>query len=350
MHHLNSIKSMAPLAQRWGGWIVLGLLAALGTGCASDKAVLQQANQFNSGLKPAEITDPRVNDYLQQIGRRVQAAAKEADAQGFGPKSHKSGDNSWMFTNQVQFVLVNSKTLNAFTTGGDYVYIYNELLQKCKDENDLAAVVSHEFGHIYCRHVQQGMNRQMALLLGAGAVGAAGYAFGGSDNGAQYAQTGAGLAAAAGQFINMGFTREDEAQADETGFHFYVHAGWDPQQFADFFKTMISLGYDTSSALTSDHPTLASRVEAAQKRVQKLGPNAAALRRPPILQPAEFQQIKQRAQAAGANTPTDQQIANAKQLLQALPRSCWVPNPPPDEIEAQKQLEQKAKQAEKPKK
>ena len=42
----------------------------------------------------------------------------------------------------------------------------------------------------------------------------------------------------------MGYTRGDEAQADELGFAFYTRAGWDPNHFADFFQQMIDLGYD----------------------------------------------------------------------------------------------------------
>ena len=68
----------------------------------------------------------------------------------------------------------------------------------------------------------------------------------------------------------MGFTRGDEAEADAVGFHFYYHAGWDPTQFDHFFKTMIALGYDKTPAIQSDHPTLASRVEASEKRIKEL--------------------------------------------------------------------------------
>ena len=45
----------------WRG-IVLSLIVALvgvvGTGCASDKAVISQAEQAHSGLQPAVINDP----------------------------------------------------------------------------------------------------------------------------------------------------------------------------------------------------------------------------------------------------------------------------------------------------
>lgn len=319
-------------------------------GCATDKAVMLQANQFDSNLKPAEVRNAEVDVYFQQIGARVLAAAKESDAAHFGPKTHyQGGSDQWMFNPQnIQFHLVNSQTLNAFTTGGDHVYVYNALFQQCKDEDELAAVMAHEFGHIYSKHVQKGMNRQMALMIGVGAAGAAGYAAGGSQNGAQYAQAGGSFAQMVGQFANMGFTRGDEAQADEMGFHFYWLAGWDPRDFGAFFQHMIDRGLDTPSALTSDHPTLKSRVQIANERVAQLEKNGTIdkYRQPNIATQAAFNRYKQLAVQSAQGIPNDQQVLQAKQLLQALPRSCWVPYEPKDQTEAREALLEKAKQQE----
>src|SRR5690348_12254479 len=94
-------------------------LITIGSGCmASDKQVIQQASQFNSGIQPAAIQHPATNSYMQQIGDRIIAAAKQLDAEGVGPKTHfQDKDRNWMFQD-IHWVLVNSKTVNAFTTGG----------------------------------------------------------------------------------------------------------------------------------------------------------------------------------------------------------------------------------------
>jgi predicted Zn-dependent protease len=167
------------------------------------------------------------------------------------------------------------------------------------------------------------MNRQMVTMAAAGA-GAVGYAAGGKNK-ETYAGTAAGLAAMAGQYFGMSFTREDEDQADEVGFKFYTHAGWDPAKFADFFKKMIAKGYDKTPEVMSDHPSLANRVKATAERVQKLPPEASQWRRPPVASPSEFRQLQQRAQQLGKNMPTSESLANAQQLLAALPRSCLTP-------------------------
>ena len=334
------------IIRKSAAFIVLVTLVAL-LGCQparQDRSVVSSANQFNSALAPAEVQNSEINAYFQAIGARIVEAAKESDRENFGPKTHKEGKNAWMFEG-VQFHLVNSKTLNAFTTGGNHVYVYNELFQLCQNEDELAAVMSHEFGHIYSRHVQKGNDRRMALMAAALAAGGAGYLAGGQEHGAQYAQLAAGGAAAGGGFLNMGFTREDEAQADEMGFHFYYLAGWDPRHFGDFFQIMVDKGYDKTPGMLSDHPTLKSRVEKAKERADKLGDRATRFLKPNIATPEQFARYKQIAQQVGGTMPNDQQVLNTKQLLQALPRSCVMPYEPKDQQDAQNDLLSKAQQA-----
>src|SRR4051794_14134528 len=224
---------------------LLLLLAA--TGCANDKKVMAVADQMHTGLEPAVMHDPELSAYLQKVGERIIESARELDKQGYGPESHKSdksGDNAWMFSDKMHFYFVNSKTLNAFTTGGEHMYIYNELFEQCKTEDELAAVMAHEYGHVYARHVKKGMDRQIGFLGLGVAAGAAGYLLGGKESGQQYAGTAAGAATALAQVGGKYYTRGDEAEADHLGFNFYTRAGWDPNRFGDFFQHMIDLGYD----------------------------------------------------------------------------------------------------------
>ena len=54
-------------------------------------------------------------------------------------------------------------------------------------------------------------------------------------------------------------------------------------------------------------------------------PEASSWRRPPVADVGQFRQYQQRAQQVGKNMPTSESLANAQQLLQALPRSCLTP-------------------------
>jgi predicted Zn-dependent protease len=308
--------------------------------CATDRQVIQQAEDTHAQLKPAVMDDPELFDYLKSMGDRIVDAAKELDAEHYGPSSHfeKKESNDWMFSKE-EFHLVNSKTLNAFTTGGEHLYIYAELMQKCRTEDELASVMSHEYGHVYARHVHKGMDRQY-MGLGIAAAGAGvGYAVGGKKNGAEGAAIGGSLGLVGGQFLSLGYTRDDEAQADELGFAFYTRAGWDPARFGDFFQQMIDLGYDTTPAYMSDHPTLRSRVDAARKRAAALPPDASKQHKPPIADAAKFAELKKRAADVGKKMPTDEQLKKAQTLLAAIP-SCLLPVDQPEQKAAQEKIKQ----------
>ena len=323
---------------------VLASLALL-AGCATDRQVIAQADQMHSSLKPAVMEDPVLAGYLQDVGNRIIGSAKEMNLQR--PSGGKSGeDNAWMFGEKMRFHFVNSKTLNAFTTGGEHMYIYTGLFDQCKTEDELAAVMAHEFAHIYGRHVHKGMNRQYTALAVAAAAGGAGYAVAGKDSRTEGAALGAGLGFAVAQFANMGFTRKDEAEADDLGFQFYTRAGWDPDRFGDFFQSMIDQGYDKTPAMLSDHPTLKSRVEAAEKRAAALPPQADQWRRAPVASGQRFKDLQARAQRLGKTMPSDQTLANSQELLQALPRSCVAPVEPKDAVEARERIVQRAEAAE----
>jgi predicted Zn-dependent protease len=319
-----------------------------GVGCSvSDRQIVEQADQFHNGLQPAVIRDPELDRYINTVGQRIIAAARDARREGIAPEAQlKDEESEWMFSDKMKFHFVNSKTLNAFTTGGEHMYIYTGLLQECRTEDELAAVMAHEYAHVYGRHVQKGTQRQYGMLGAALAAAAAGYVAGGKESGAEYASLAGGGAMMAGQLVGSNFTRKDEAEADKYGFVFYTRAGWDPDRFDDFFQTMIDKGYDKGPEFLSDHPSLANRVKDAKARADKLGPNAEKFRQRPVASGADFQRIQRRAQEVGRNMPDDKSLEQTQELLQALPRSCLTPAIREDQKEAQRNLQRDLERAE----
>jgi predicted Zn-dependent protease len=323
------------------GLLTLFTLSLVTTGCSvSDRQIIDQADQAHTGLAPAVIKDRELADYIQAVGDRIVEAARQADRDKVGPKSHFSDDDrDWMFSKKMEFHFVNSKTLNAFTTGGEHMYIYTALFLTCEDENDLAAVMSHEYAHVYSRHVQKGTQRNYAILGTALLAGAAGAVAGGKEHYQEYGSAAGGAALAAGQLLGTNFTRKDEAEADQYGFYFYTHAGWDPDRFGHFFQIMIDKGLDKGSAILSDHPTLKSRVETANQRAKELGRDADRWTRKPVADARRFKDLQRRAQDVARTMPDDKSLEKSQQLLQALPRSCLTPAVQEDQVQAAKRLQ-----------
>lgn len=313
------------------------LVLLFASSCATDRQVIAQASSAHEELEPAVVTDAEMKSYIQALGRRIVDSARELHALHYGPKAHFEEDADWMFSDRMAFEFVNSTTLNAFTTGGEYMYIYTELLKTCRSEDELAAVMAHEYGHVYGRHVQKGMNRQYWSIGGALAAGIGGYALGGKKHGTEYAMLAAGGWMAASQFVNLGYTRDDEAEADGLGFDFYARAGWDPARFGDFFQQLIDKGFETKSEATSDHPSLGSRVSAAKARAARLGPESAGWRKAPVADAARFAALKQRAEMIARTMPNDESLERAQTLLSAV-ASCVSPTDNPEQTAARERI------------
>jgi predicted Zn-dependent protease len=326
---IQLMKSFHPLTR-----IGVSLAVVFGSAsCVSDRQVIAQANETHQVLAPAVMSNADIDRYLQSMGDRIIEAAKSYDQQNQGGGESRE----WMFSKDMQFHLVNSDTLNAFTTGGEHMYVYSKLFETCRSEDELAAVMAHEYAHVYGRHVHKGIQRQYLIVAGSTAVGIAAGQMADDNSSEIGALAGAG-ALMLGKFLSMGYTRSDEAEADDMGFDFYVRAGWDPDRFSDFFQQLIDQGMDTTPEMMSDHPSLASRVAAAKQKAARLSPDAEKWRRPPVADVAAYQEKKDLVAQVAAHSPKDTDVAAAQTLLSAIP-NCLLPVDSPEQKEAQSKVE-----------
>ncbi len=305
--------------------LLLGGGVLTGAGCVTDQQVIDQANAVHGQIEPTVIDteDPELQAYVQRIGDRIVDAAEEMYQEGA-----LDGAEPWMFED-VQFHLVASPTLNAFTTGGKHIYLYTQLFEESDSEDAFAAVVGHEFGHIVGRHVQDSMQNQyytLGLAAGAGLVGAA---LAEDGKRTQTATTIGGLALAGGQVVGMSFGREAEREADELGFEFYVRAGYDPEKFSDFFKNLISQGHGGGGGVQgflSSHPALEERVQTAEQRAAAVPADVRAkYAREPFVPSTRLAQYHRNSQtftaqaAAAAKTGEVNAFTEALAILAAFP-------------------------------
>jgi predicted Zn-dependent protease len=180
--------------------------------------------------------DPAMNSYLKRVGMVL------------APQTHRPKLN-------YQFTILDSPVVNAFAVPGGYVYVTRGIMAMMNSEAELAAVLSHELGHINARHSIRRLNKLLLVQFGF-AVGKAM-----SDTFAKLS----GLAGIGAQLLFLKYSRDDERQADELGVQYSRNGGFNPTKMISFFSTLQKLGDHSGGrslpGFLSTHPLTSERIQ-----------------------------------------------------------------------------------------
>jgi len=163
-------------------------------------------------------------------------------------------------------VFVNDEP-NAFALPGGKVGVYTGIFKVAKNQDQLAAVIGHEIGHVVAHHHDERITRQLAAqgLLGvAGELAGARY-----GEGAANTTTQLGSIAAQGFFL-LPNSRDQESEADVVGQQLMARAGFDPRAAVNLWQNMIAAGGSRPPQWLSTHPD-------PKARIGELGSRAAGL-------------------------------------------------------------------------
>lgn len=161
------------------------------------------------------------------------------------------------------------KNPNAFALPGGKVGVYTGIFDVARTQDQLAAVIGHEIGHVVENHHNERITRQVGA---AGAVQLFGVLAGAKygDSGSQLATQGGSLLAQGG-FLLPG-TREQENEADIVGQRLMAQAGFDPRQAVDLWQNMLTASGSRPPEWLSTHPDPKSRIGELRKRAETLMP------------------------------------------------------------------------------
>lgn len=191
------------------------------------------------------VTDDSTQSYIKCITDRILVAIKE-------------NPNEW------QIEVFKDDSPNAFALPGKKMGIHSGMIDLAQNQDQIAAVIGHEIGHVVAHHSNERMSQstlaQAGLSIGSLALGSG-------------KETDALIVGALGMGVQYGvlmpFSRTHETEADRLGQKYMADAGFDPRQAAELWVLMSKLSKKSTPQFMSSHPSSESRIDDLKSRAGK---------------------------------------------------------------------------------
>jgi beta-barrel assembly-enhancing protease len=209
------------------------------------------------------VGDEEIVNYVRKLGKSLTAAAPYHEY-------------------PYEFHVIASKEINAFALPGGTIFVNAGAIMAAKNEAELAGVISHEVAHVALRHGTE----QATKAVGAQAVKDIIDRVTGGDS----TQVGRAINAIGGLGANvvfLKFGRDAEREADLEGARIMSELEYDPNDMANFFRTLEEGSKEQGPEFLSDHPNPGNRIAAIKETIGTLRVNPN-----PIRSTEEFERAK----------------------------------------------------------
>jgi beta-barrel assembly-enhancing protease len=227
--------------------LVAGSTVAVGACGISTQQEMEMGQQYAAEIarQIPLVRDAAVVQYINNLGRSI---ARHGNRQI-----------------PYNFYVVDAPQVNAFAVPGGHVYLNRGLIERTRNEAELAGVLAHEIAHVEHRHGIDQMERAQGANL---ALTAAYVLMGRAPTGVEEALIGVG-----GQLYFSRHSREAENEADATGVGLLVRSGISPQGLPSFFNVLLEEQQRQPSAVEqwfSTHPLTTDRVANTQAMINRI--------------------------------------------------------------------------------
>lgn len=209
----------------------------------SDAEMARQGEQAYRQMQQeiAVTSSNREASYVQCVADHIIAALDENDR------------NSAVW----EVTVFDEDQANAFALPGGKIGVYNGLFDTAVNQDQLAAVMAHEVGHVLANHSNERASQSAIRNVGV----AAAQILGVSDTTMQILNTGTQL----GLFLP--FNRTQESEADSIGIMLMANAGFDPASSITLWENMTVGAGPRPPEILSTHPSPSSRIEELESRL-----------------------------------------------------------------------------------
>lgn len=164
-----------------------------------------------------------------------------------------------------EVVVFEDKSLNAFALPGNKIGVHSGLVDLVDNQDQLAAVIGHEIGHVLARHSNERLSQKMGAQIGLSVIAAV------AAPKTPMGQTALGLLGLGTQYgVIMPFSRLHESEADNIGVELMAKAGFNPAESITLWQKMAQASQGAQPVeFLSTHPSHATRIEDLQAIMPK---------------------------------------------------------------------------------
>jgi predicted Zn-dependent protease len=188
--------------------------------------------------------DGRLTDYLNLIGQTLALHTDKPTTFG-----------------GYHFALLDSAEVNAFACPGGIILITRGMLDSVRNEDELAAVLAHEIGHIIHRDgiaaIQSSRWSEALLVIGSNAA----REFGPKDTAKLVSLFEGSIDDVVKTLVVNGYGRDQEKAADASALGYLAAAGYDPRGLTGYLKRLQQAGKSSKGGILATHPGTDERLE-----------------------------------------------------------------------------------------
>lgn len=193
------------------------------------------------------VREPYSNQRLNSIGQRIVNACDRRDI-------------------SYHFKIIDiPRQINAFAAPGGFIYVSQDLMNLA-DDDELAAVLGHELGHLAARHSV----KKIQMNLGVALIESLIFKEKKMDEDLKQAKQ---ITDTMINLVEAGYSREDELLADQLGVRYAYRAGFNPEGMITFLTKLQekSEGREPGMAIFfHSHPPYYQRLEAIKNEISRL--------------------------------------------------------------------------------
>lgn len=161
-----------------------------------------------------------------------------------------------------EVVVFEDNTLNAFALPGNKIGVHSGMVKLVDNQDQLAAVIGHEVGHVLAKHSNERLSQEFAVSQGIALVQAV------TTPQTTLGQTAIGLLGIGAQYgVILPYSRLHESEADIIGLDLMAKAGFDPRQSISLWQKMEQAGNGQPAEFLSTHPSHGTRIQELQKHM-----------------------------------------------------------------------------------